>query len=329
MVELLLIKGRHMKTKFKSMAYSLLFALVLSLVGYMPAMAQGNGTAIKVSPVLFDELTAAPGEQLSGQVTLSNPGDTETVLYPTSQNFLPDTESEEGIPSLTENDTPYGMKDWISFDQNSVSLAPGASDTIKFFINVPANANPGGRYGSMLFSTKAPEGTPETTSLKVESAVNTLVLLKVSGNVTEAGNVVEFSTKGLDDQGKVDFSLRFANTGNIHFKPKGMITITNWLGSTVAEVELEGENVLPDSIRNMVTTWEPQGTLFGKYTATVNGTFGSSNTQFTEQTSFSKYHFTTLLIILVIIILIILFIKMSSKSYKEELSKEIKEEMKR
>ncbi len=318
-----------MKTKFKSLAFGLVFALVLSLVGSVPALAQSNGTAIKVSPVLFDELTAAPGEQLSGSITLSNPGDSNIDLYPASQNFLPDTESEEGIPSLTDNDTPYGMQDWITFDKTNVSLAPGASDSIKFFVNVPSNANPGGRYGSLLFSTKAPEGTPETTALKVESAVNTLVLLRVTGNVTEAGNVVEFSTDGLSDEGVVEFDLRLANTGNVHFKPKGMVTVTNWLGSKVAEVELEGENVLPDSIRKMSTAWEPQGTLFGKYTATVDGTFGSTNQQFTSSTSFSKYHFTTLLIILVIIILIILFIKMSSKSYKEELSKEIKDEMKR
>ncbi len=318
-----------MKTKFNSMVYGALLAVMVSLVGSVPAMAQGNGTAIKVSPVLFDELTATPGEQLSGSVNLSNPGDANMTLYPSAQNFLPDTDSEDGIPTLTENDTPYAMKDWISFDKNSVQLTPGATSTVRFFINVPANAAPGGRYGSLLFSTKAPEGTPETTQLKVESAVNTLVLLRVSGNVQEAGNVVEFSTAGLNDQGKVDFVLRFANTGNVHVKPKGTITITNWLGSKVAEIQLDGENVLPDSIRKITASWEPQGTLFGKYTATINGTYGSTNQQFSATTSFSKYHFTTLLIILVIIILIILFIKMSSKSYKEELSKEIKDEMKR
>lgn len=318
-----------MKTK-KIFNYllSLLVAIVL-LTGQSSVLAQGNSTSIKVSPILFDDLTANPGESLTGTVSVSNPGDSNLTLYPSAQNFLPDTESEEGVPSLTSSDTPFAIADWISFDPEKIDLVPGASSEVKFTINVPASANPGGHYGGMMFSTKAPEGSPETTQLKVESAVNALVLLRVSGNVKEDAKAIEFSTTGPNTEGKVDFVLRMQNNGNTHIKPKGTITITNWLGSKVAELQLEGENVLPGSIRKMTSTWEPQGTLFGKYTVTLNGTYGESNKTFTEETSFAQYHFTTFLIILIIIILIIIFIKMSSNSYKEELSKEIKEEMKR
>ena len=123
--------------------------------------------------------------------------------------------------------------------------------------------------------------------------------------------------------------MRLENTGNTHVKPTGTIKITNWLGSQVDEIELQGENTLPSSIRKMVTSWPTDGrTLYGKYTATLEATYGESNQKITATTTFGDYHFTTILIIVIIILLIILFIKMSSKSYKEELSKEIKEEMK-
>lgn len=305
------------------------FVGVLMLVGTVGLASAQEGTSIKISPVLFEDLTADPGEQLTGEIDVSNPGSDAIVLYPTAQNFLPKAGNEDGMPELTESDTPYAMMEWISFDKTSVDLAPGAKDTVKFFITVPADATPGGHYGSLLFSTKAPEGAPETTQLKVESAVSALVLLRVSGDIREEGNVVSFTTSGLTDGNVVDFELKFENTGNTHVKPTGDIVITNWLGSKVAEVKMEGENVLPNSTRNLTATWQPQGALFGKYTATITGAYGTANKAFTAETSFSQYHFTTLLIILVIIILIILFIKMSSKSYKEELSKEIKEEMKR
>lgn len=302
-------------------------ALVMVFGSYSAAYAQKNGLSIKISPVLFDELTAAPGESLSGTVTLSNPGAEQLMLYPGTRNFIPDPTSEEGVPKLTTESTPYALQDWITFDKQELKLAPGAKEDIRFTVDIPKNAQPGGHYGSLVFSTKAPQGAPESTQLKVESAVSALVLLTVSGDVKENGEVEFSNTRTADN--KIEFTLRFKNTGNTHVKPSANITITNWLNSTVGEVKIEGQNVLPDSSRVLTGTWDPQGSLFGKYTAKLDGKYGSSSKTFSAVTYFEDYHFTTLLVILIIILVIILFIKMSSsKDYQDELSKEIKEDMK-
>ncbi len=319
------------KSIFSILALSLVTVLTLSSVQL--GLAQTGGTTIKISPALFDNLTANPGEALSGIITVSNPGSEKLTLYPEAQNFLPKEGNEEGLPSLTKDDTPYAVMDWITFNKESVSLEPGQKDDVKFTINIPTSANPGGHYGTVVFVTKAAEGSPESTQLKVESGVGSLILLNVNGNATESGKVVEFSTKGITKDEKtntpvVNFDLRFSNTGNTHFKPVGTIKITNWMGTQVDEIQLEGKNVVPGSTRKMTTPWNPKGSLYGKYTATVEGTFGNSKQVFKESYSFGDYHFTTIVIIIIIVILIILFIKMSSKSYKDELSKEIKEEMK-
>ena len=320
------------KSIFSILALTVMTVLTLSSV--QVGQAQTNsGTTIKISPVLFDNLTANPGEALSGIITVSNPGSEQLALYPEAQNFLPKEGNEEGLPTPTTNDTPYAIMDWIKFNKDTVNLAPGQKDDIKFTIDIPKTANPGGHYGMVVFITKAPEGSPESTQLKVEAGLASLILLNVNGNVTESGEVVEFSTSGLTKDAQtntpvVNFDLRFKNTGNTHFKPHGTIKITNWMGTQVDEIQLEGENVVPGSTRKMVTAWKPQGSLYGKYTATVEGTYGTNNKPFKQSVSFGDYHFTTIVIILIIVILIILFIKMSSKSYKDELSKEIKEELK-
>jgi len=322
-----------MKTKNYLISIFAIFATVLLSVGATaPALAQTDGTAIKISPVLFDDLTANPGEQLSGVISVSNPGNDTLTLYPEAQNFLPKEGNEEGVPETTTEDTPYALSDWITFNLTKVDLAPGQKEDVKFFINIPNDAIPGGHYGTLVFTTKAGEGSPESTQLKVESGVGALVLLRVNGNIVEKGEVAEFSNSGVvgsPTERKVDFTLRFKNTGNTHVKPTGTITITNWLGSEVDQFALEGENVLPGSTRKIVTSWDVANrTLYGKYTATLEGTYGENGETFKATTSFGDYHITTILIILIAILLIVLFIKMSSKSYKEELSKEIKEEMK-
>lgn len=322
-----------MKTKNYLLSIFAIFTAVLMSVGtVVPALAQTEGTAIKISPVLFDDLTANPGEQLSGIISVSNPGDDNMTLYPEAQNFLPKEGNEEGVPETTTEDTPYALSDWVTFNLTKVDLAPGQEEEVKFFINIPDNATPGGHYGTLVFTTKAAEGSPESTQLKVESGVGALILLRVNGNIVESGVVEEFSNTGVigsSTERSVDFTLRFKNTGNTHVKPTGTIKITNWLGSEIDEITLEGENVLPGSTRKMITSWDTTGrTLYGKYTATLEGTYGESGETFKATTTFGDYHVTTILIILIAILLIILFIKMSSKSYKEELSKEIKEEMK-
>ncbi len=320
------------KSLFSILALSVVSILTFST--FQVGQAQTNsGTSIKTSPVIFDNLTANPGEALSGIITVSNPGSEQLTLTPEAQNFLPEKGNEEGVPTATTDDTPYAIMDWIKFNKDTITLAPGQKDDVKFTIDIPKTANPGGHYGMVVFVTKPAEGAAESTQLKVKAGVGVLILLNVNGNVTESGKVVEFSTKGLvkneqTNTPEVNFDLRFENTGNTHFKPRGTIKITNWMGTQVDEISLEGENVVPGSIRKMTTTWKPQGSLYGKYTATIEGTYGTNNQSFKESVSFGDYHFTTIVIVIIIVILIVLFIKMSSKSYKDELSKEIKEEMK-
>lgn len=318
-----------MNTKNRLFSYLGVFVAMFIVLGLFPASAQNNGLSIKISPVRFDDLTGNPGEQLTGNITLQNPGANQLVLYPSAQNFLPKSDNEEGVPELTQNSTPYSIQDWISFDKTKLDITPGAKEEVKFFINIPKDATPGGHYGALLFSTKAPQGSPESTQLKVESAVTALVLLNVNGDVKESATVDQFTAVAAADGSKVDFTLRFKNDGNSHVKPAGNIVITNWLGSKVAELPIESENVLPGSYRKITTTWQSPGFLFGKYVATAEGTYGTKGT-FNASTEFGDYHLGTILIILIIIIILALFIKMSSSSdYKDELSKEIKDEMKR
>src|SRR5690606_6649019 len=124
-----------------------------------------------------------------------------------------------------------------------------------------------------------------------------LVYFTVSGDSIEAGQILGAQdgekcsavVTGLDvasffDRGPVAFSFIFNNTGNIHVRPKGTITITQY-GRQVGKVTVEDRAVLPNSQRRFVTTWD-RSLLIGPYEAKLDLVYGSKDYQLSATASF-------------------------------------------
>ena len=78
---------------------------------------------------------------------------------------------------------------------------------------------------------------------------------------------------------------RFENQGTVHLQPGGHVVLFNMLGREVDRESIQQENVLPNSIRR--TTLElGQKAMFGKYTATLTGIYGSTNDPLSYSASF-------------------------------------------
>jgi hypothetical protein len=161
--------------------------------------------ALTVSPVT-QELTADPGDQLSGEMILAN-DQNETITFTSSvQEF--EALGETGTPNFL--DSTDDIASWIDV-QDQVTLAPNERATITYAINVPADASPGDHAAGLLW-TRSGEGDVALTA-----TVGTLVFVRVSGSLSEVGEVVEFGAAN----GKTSFSTlpvdmfyRFQNTGN-------------------------------------------------------------------------------------------------------------------
>jgi hypothetical protein len=63
----------------------------------------------------------------------------------------------------------------------------------------------------------------------------------------------------------------------------GFVTVTDWLGRKVADVEFPSRNVLPGAVRKFDAALNQKWFLAGKYTATLSGSFGLSNIPFTPR----------------------------------------------
>jgi len=90
-------------------------------------------------------------------------------------------------------------------------------------------------------------------------------------------------------------------------KPIGFVTITNFWGKKVADIEFPQQNVIPNSIRRIETIWNQKWLWGGKYTATLSGSYGISNIPLAPTViTFWAFPWKAGLGILVVMILLIL-----------------------
>jgi hypothetical protein len=251
------------------------FTLIILLLGGLSLFPQVyvQAAGISISPVTF-ELTANPGDVLINKIRVRNPTESTIAVKMEVEDFKPVGELGEVIVTPEEEIT-YSLKQWVKTEPTEFTLKPNEQKFVDFIINVPDNAEPGGKYGSVLASTMGAIG-PGITGVAVAQKIGALVLLTISGEITESLVVKEFSAPEFLEYGPVPFMIRFENTGTVHVRPRGFVTITDWRGKKVADVEFPQQNVIPRATRKISAPWDKKW-LFGRYTATLVGNYGTGN----------------------------------------------------
>lgn len=222
------------------------------------------------------ELEIKPGESKTIEVTVSNRTGIPRVFEIGAEDAQGSTDPTQTLTLLGDDQGPYTMKDYVSVPVKRFLLPHNERARIPVTITIPPNAEPGGRYGSMLVSTVSQEaraGNDQGTASQsaVVARIGALFFITIPGDVARDGSLKKFSTlaeKKVFQQGPVHFGILYENRGNIHMTPYGEMRITNMFGREVGFQELEPWFVLPKSLRLREIEWDRE-LLFGRYTATV------------------------------------------------------------
>jgi len=282
-----------------------LYLSILVIGGLILAPNVSAQFSLGIAPLTF-EITANPGDIVENYLKVYNPSpDTSVQIEMVIEDIAPTGEAGHVIVEPAETET-YSLARWIETEPKEFSLAPREEKFVKFTINIPENAEPGGHYGTVIAGAKLVAG-PRATGAAILPRVGSLVLLTVPGVMREELIVKEFIAPNYSEFGPIPFTIRFENTGTVHVKPTGYITVTNWLGQKVANIEFPSHNVLPRAVRKFETSL-PQKWLFaGRYTATLTGNYGLSNVSLTPTViTFWVFPWKFGLGILIVIILLIL-----------------------
>lgn len=237
--------------------------------------------AISLTPLTF-ELYANPGDAVTNVLRIVNTDPNPVTVNIEIQDFA--AIGEEGQVTLLpgEDNSTYSLASWVTVSPSLLTIPAQDSATVEFSVNVPANAEPGGHYGSILAHVSA-GATPGAVT--IAQKIGSLLLMNVAGEVDENLLVEEFSVPAFSEYGPVTILSRFENTGTVHLKPRGFILIKNMFGKEIAKLDVPQRNVLPKSIRRIEVPWGEK-LMFGRYEATLTAIYGSANEPLSSVTHF-------------------------------------------
>jgi hypothetical protein len=252
-----------------------LVAFASTLLWVPNAYAQ-HGITVQVQPSTIEE-RVDPGDVLEGVLTITNKNGGVQTYYLDTRNIT--GMGLEGRPSFAEELEGDAMEAaaWIHPLKDSITLAVGESTKVPYRIEVPAEASPGS-YFAAIFVTREADVAIETGA-GVGFHVATLVNLRVNGNVVDSLQVREFSVdKHFYTEPHIMFTTHVENTGTVHQRPQGIISITDMLGNDTAKITVNEQagGVMPRTEREFKNEWAPDTFVFGRYTVFASIVYGDT-----------------------------------------------------
>lgn len=281
------------------------------------------------------ELGGDRGETVTASVTLFNETTSTITIDPSTLKV--NSMDEDGKPVFASETTVADFATWIKVDKGPYTILPLKRMDVPIEVTIPANADPGGHYATLVFTEQPQEADAGSSQITVKNAAGVNLLLRVAGDIRESGSVKSFVTadgKTNYSHLPVSFITKISNDGNVHFKPTGKVTVRNMLGGTTTVIPFNQTNgiVLPQSTRKVEVTWEKEpvtGSGFfnsfsnewknfalGPYTVELALTYGLQNDRTLNATArVFVFPWKVLLVALVVIILLIWLIMVVVRKY--------------
>ena len=291
----------------------IIFITIITVI-FPPKAAKGQEsiTITAIPPRL--ELSALPGATLQETIKVRNESAGEMAFDVQATDFI--VNNNQGTP-ISVDETVSGrwsLASWITASPKKILLPPQQTTIINLLISLPQNALAGGHYAMITYNPNA-EGLLgiQGSGSAITQKVGTLVYLNVIGDVVEAANLKEFKTSQFFSYyGPISISAEIENLGDIHFAPKGQLTITNLLGKTVFSGQLEEKNIFPFASR--LYDWEFPGKYhLGRYQAKLTASAGNTQIPINGLIYFWIVPVKELAAVLIVLAIIILLLALKKK----------------
>lgn len=304
-----------MKRLLPNITVIIFITIITVILTPKAASGQESITITAIPPRL--ELSALPGVILQETIKVRNESAGEMAFDVKATDFI--VNNNQGTPIAVDQTVSgrWSLASWITASPKKILLQPQQTATINLIISLPKDALAGGHYAMITYNPNteglmAIQGSGSTITQKV----GTLVYLNVIGDVVEAANLKQFQVdQPFKHYGPTAISAEIENLGDIHFTPKGQLTITNLLGKTVFSGQLEEKNIFPFASR--LYDWEFPGKYhLGRYAAKLEASAGNTQIPINGLIYFWIVPVKELAAAAVIIIAVILLIAMKKRQPK-------------
>ena len=312
----------------------IVFTLLATVMFIFPVNAESANAAqgIEISPASV-ELNAARGQTYDINLKITNVT-ASSLVYSTSVNDFSSAD-ETGAPSISFDSVlpkTASITTWVQTIPE-FELKSHEQRTVTVKIVVPNNAEPGGHYGVVSFSGKAP--SLESTGVGLNASAGALILIRVDGDIVEKASLSSFYSAQDNKQNwffeysPITFVTRIKNEGNIHVKPVGNVEIHDMFGNIVKTLEVGDvkSSVLPSSIRRFDAQYDGSW-MFGKYTANLMIGYGTTGQAITSTIDFWVIPYKLILAVIFIAATVIYVLRRLISVYNKRIIEKAKNEIK-
>lgn len=323
---------KHLSTIFRTIISLFILAFAVSATVHAQTASKvptgaGPGQALEIGPPVVN-LKGDPGQTIKAQISLRNISNNKLIVSNEINDFT--ANGEDGTPKLlldSKEPDPNSIIPWIS-PLPQFNLVPKQIQQLNLTLKIPANASPGGFYGVIRFTGRAPE--LGDTGVALSASIGALVFVRVNGVAKEAMATEEFFAHAGDNKAAwlfesppIHFVQRLKNNGNIFEKPTGLVRVKDMFGKEMGatNVNLPQSNVLPNTVRKFTQPFDKsvygERWLFGKYTAEMEVTYGDNAQKINSTITFWIIPYRLIIAIIVGLIALFFIIRFALKRYTE------------
>ena len=273
------LPNNRLKTKnlrLKKISFLILFLLLTSFLLLLTRVnAQEAIRTITVTPPTVS-VTGNPGYYTEGTMGIINDSDSPITFKAEMHDFI--VQDNAGTPEILPANTlmtTYSAAAWMGVTPQIFTIQPKKRQNLNYFIQIPANARPGGHYAAVVFAPANAKSTVENTGSQVNGQVGTLFSVAVNGPIKESASVTKFFTNSFQEYGPVNILSQIKNYGDLHIRPMGYITVSDMLGRK-AILPLKENNIFPQAARDYENQF---GTslMIGRFKAELLASYGVNN----------------------------------------------------
>ncbi len=259
-------------------AIRLMAALAVALLVFaaFPSPASAERT-IAISSGSF-EFEVDPGEQMTGEVVVINPGEEpiKVLVYTADQEFDETGQVSYSVPNRSDPDFARRPTSWVRLEMPAdakavgntpyLEMEPGERVPVSFLFQPPANATPGDHNVVLFFEMFEFSDEAGGVVSQVTGRVGSRLQMRVRGAWTERLTVQPFVVPWLRVGSEIPYELALNNTGNLDQRLSVATVLFDRNRVEVARDEpLLATLVFADTSRVLEGTVEGGGQFLGRY----------------------------------------------------------------
>lgn len=240
---------------------ALIFVSASVLVAPPASAIESGDIVLQVSPA-EQKITLEPNQVYDGTFTVENVGRKTFSFTLSSRPYQ--VSGPDYTPVFTTETAYTTLSTWLSFEQNNLELAPGASAEVIYHVNVPADVPGGGQYAAIIVETRDAD---DTAAMRIVSQIAVLLYAHVSGEQRLEGTLLDLELPNILLGAPFTASVTVENTGNLDFDLTQTLTVTDFLtGRTLVDLSTKNPDgtpvggveriILPATTRTSILTWE-------------------------------------------------------------------------